>query len=537
MGAASIIIISILILLVGYITYGTYAANRLEVDPHAETPAHKMCDGVDYVPAKWPVLLGHHFASIAGAAPIIGPIVAAAFGWMPVLLWLIIGGIFIGSVHDFCSLIASARHEGKSIGKIIEAHIGRSGKFLFLMFCWAALLLVIAVFTIVAAKTFEAVPSSASSSIMFILLAVMFGLTVYRWNVNLFAATVIGVSILFTCLWLGIKFPVHISINSWIMILLIYIFIASVTPVWILLQPRDYLNSFLLYAVMIFSVYGILSINPEIELPGFTGFEVKGLGYIFPVLFVTVACGAISGFHSLVASGTTSKQLDKETDAKIIGYGGMLAESLLGVVAMITAAVLTQNSYQELLKTKGPIAVFSQGIGQFMTTLHIPLEVGASLAALAVSAFALTSLDTAARLGRYTFQEFFHDNEKEEQSLLCTNKFIGAAITVIGSGSLAISGKWKELWPLFGSANQLLAAIAFLAISVWLTKQNKKDTFIKIPMFFMFTVTTVALIFQIKSNLSDNHYFLAIVGSMLLTLSIILAYQGYAELSAKSNNS
>ncbi|MFQ5561552.1 MAG: carbon starvation protein A, partial [Nitrospinota bacterium] len=376
MESSVIIIFSLIALFTAYKTYGTFVSHQVSLDDTVETPAHRLKDNIDYVPAKPPVLLGHHFASIAGAAPIIGPIVAAAYGWLPVVLWLLLGTIFIGAVHDFLSLIASARHDGQSIGQIVERHIGMTGKLLFLVFCWSALLLVIAVFIIVVAKTFATVPSSATSSVLFIVLAIFFGLTVYRMNASLAVATMVGVSILFTSLWLGIQFPLSLSINTWVFILIGYVFIASVTPVWILLQPRDYLNSFLLYAAIGCSVIGIVTNNPEIELPAFTGFHAEGLGSIFPVMFVTVACGAISGFHSLVASGTTSKQLDKESDSKLIGYGGMLLECLLGIIAIITAAVMTTGDYQLILKEKGPIAIFSQGVGQFMTALNIPLEAG-----------------------------------------------------------------------------------------------------------------------------------------------------------------
>ncbi|MBR3881619.1 MAG: carbon starvation protein A, partial [Mailhella sp.] len=332
-------------LFLGYVTYGSWLSKQWGVDNSKPTPAHTMQDGVDYVPAKAPVLLGHHFSSIAGAGPINGPIQAAFFGWLPCLLWIIVGGIFFGAVHDYGALFASVRHKGASIGQIISENIGVRAKRLFIVFSYLTLLLVIAAFASIVAGTFngfnaagqviEANGSTATISILFILMAVVFGFCVYRKNLPLSICTVIGIAVLVLCIYLGLKFPIYVAGSTWMWILGVYILIASVTPVWILLQPRDYLSSFLLYAMMIAAVVGIVGAAPVVNMPAFIGFEVNGQ-FLFPVLFVTIACGAISGFHSLVSSGTSSKQLNCEKDAKIIGYGSMLVECALAIVSLIT---------------------------------------------------------------------------------------------------------------------------------------------------------------------------------------------------------
>lgn len=525
MGSIWLIIIAAIAFLTAYITYGKFIAKGLGIDSSIKTPAHTMRDGVDYVPAKAPVLLGHHFASIAGAAPIIGPIVAAVFGWIPVILWIFIGGIFMGAVHDFSSLVASVRHGGRSIGEVIEGEIGERGKSFFLIFSWSALILVVAVFTIVVSKTFEAVPAAASASTFFIIVAVFFGLLLYRLNLNLGIATVIGIVLLVLSLYLGYQFPIQLSALTWTYILLGYIFVASTAPVWILLQPRDYLNSFILYALMIVSFAGIIYVNPEIQIPAVTSFNVEGLGYLFPILFVTVACGAISGFHSLVASGTTAKQLNDEKDTRLIGYGSMLIESLLAVIALITAAIMLQD---KLVEFRGnPVGVFAHSLGQMMTEFGIDFKLGRMLASLAVSAFALTSLDTATRLSRFAFQEFFHKKgrREEEQSILFRNRYIATFGSVIAAGALVISGQGLKLWPIFGSANQLLAALALLSVTVWLTRNKRKATFVKIPMVIMFIITLSALGLMIANNVSSENYFLAAVAALLFILAIFLAFE------------
>lgn len=520
---------------VAFFTYGATVGRWLGVDPSRKTPAHELQDGVDYVPARTPVLVGHHFASIAGAAPIIGPVTALAFGWMPVYFWIVIGVIFLGAVHDFASLVASIRHEGKSIGEVVEAHLGYAGKTLFLIFSWATLILVVAVFAIVVAKTFVKVPEAASASLLFIALAIVFGVAINRFRVPLGIATLVGVPLLVGCLVAGQYYPVSLSFETWIALLLAYVFVASVTPVWILLQPRDYLNSFLLYGMLLLGIAGIVVANPKIEAPPTTSFHVEGLGYLFPALFVTVACGAISGFHSLVSSGTTAKQLDQEKDARTVAYGSMLIEAVLAIVALIAVVYLSHERYASFMGKggAGPVAAFSVGLGELIGSLGLPAEVMSSFVALTVSAFALTSLDTATRLARFAFQEFFEPRRDRNADkprrkvavVLATNRFVGTAISVGLAGTLAYSGRWKQLWPIFGTANQLLAALALLAVSAWLARRAKQNAFVKIPMVLMFGVTLTSLVMLVHHHVTNAtpNYLLAFVAAVLLVVALVLA--------------
>ncbi|GBF10968.1 carbon starvation protein A [Tepidibacillus sp. HK-1] len=527
MSALVLLGIAIIAFVIAYKVYGGFLVKHLDLDDSRKTPAHTMKDGVDYVPAKAPVLLGHHFASIAGAAPIIGPVTAAVFGWIPAFLWIVLGSIFIGAVHDFSSIVASIRHKGKSIGIIIDHTMGKSGKTLFNIFAWLTLVLIIAVFANIVANTFVAVPEAGTASMLFIVIAIVYGFTVYRNNFPVIIGTIVGVALLLLSIWFGIKFPLVLSFNQWITILMIYVIVASIAPVWILLQPRDYLNSFLLYGMMAGAIIGLFFYNPTIQLTGFGGFKTN-LGYMFPVLFVTIACGAISGFHSLVASGTTAKQIDKETDARIIGYGGMLIEGTLATVALITAAMLTKGDYAAAIGNGGPVALFSTGVGSFLEKISIPHSVGTTFTSLVVSAFALTTLDTATRLGRYIFQEFFERDSANGSVAknLGTNPYVATIVTVVASGLLALSN-WQAIWPIFGSANQLLAAVALLTVSVWLAKIGKNNKFTLYPMIFMFSVTLTALAQLSYKNLTLadaklSNYVLGGFGVALFILAIVL---------------
>jgi len=530
MNAAFLLLFALISLVLAYIFYGAVLTRWLGIDPDRPTPAHTMTDGVDYVPAKAPVLLGHHFASIAGASPIIGPVTAALFGWVPVLMWVVLGSIFIGGAHDMSSLVASLRHKGKSIGEIIEDHIGVSGKVLFLIFSISTLVLIVAVFTNIVARTFVATPQAATASMLFLLLALLFGQALYRYRLPLGPATLVGVILLFACVWAGVRWPLQLSEGFWTGFLVIYIYAAAVTPVWALLQPRDYLNSFLLYAVLLGAVAGILVARPVVLMPAFTGFT-SDLGFIFPVLFVTVACGAVSGFHSLVASGTTAKQLDNEKDARVVAYGGMLIEGLLAVIALITVTVLTSSDYASRFIELGPVTLFSQGVGSFLAAIGIDPTVGTSFAALAVSAFALTSLDTCTRLGRYAFAELFEWGARGDTPAApwTQNRWIGTAIVVAAGGGLAASGQWQAIWPIFGSANQLLAALALLAVSIWMAHRGRRALFAKIPMYFMFAVSLTALVMFTYGNAKlamqgmPEKWLLAMLSLWLLVLAVVLA--------------
>jgi carbon starvation protein len=533
MNGIELILIALLMYLVAYKLYGGFITKRLEVNNSKETPSHIMYDGVDYCPAKAPVLLGHHFASIAGAGPIVGPVIAAGFGWLPVYLWVVFGAIFIGGVHDYSSIVASIRHQSKSIGFIIQSYLGVNGKKLFLIFSWATLVLVIAVFTIIVADTFTHIPGAGTSSILFILLAILFGITIYRLKVPLWVATIAGVTLLFLSIPVGNFFPLQLDKLSWQLILLVYIFAASVTPVWILLQPRDYLNSFFLYALMLGGFVGIFFAAPAINLPAFTTFSLEKVGYLFPALFVTVACGAISGFHSLVASGTTAKQLNKETDGRIIGYGGMLIEGLLAVLSLVAVASMVNKEFLDLLVNQGPVAAFSIGVGRFINAipvLNISMPLAQTFTALAVSAFALTSLDTATRLARFMLQEYFEVKDQAEKKSVLQNRFVATGITVAAGAALTFSGQTMSIWPVFGSANQLLAALALLALTVWVANLKKGFLFVLIPMIFMFAVTLTALGTLVYQNFIIDNYALAIISILLFALSVMLGAKAYGVL-------
>lgn len=536
MNGITLILIAIVFYLIAYRLYGKFISKKLKVSKDNVTPSHTLYDGVDYVPAKSPVLLGHHFASIAGAGPIVGPVIAAGFGWIPVYLWVLFGAVFIGGVHDYATIIASIRHQSKSIGFVIEKYIGISGKKLFLLFAWATLILVIAVFTIIVADTFTSIPGAGTSSILFMFLAVLFGLSIYKFNVPLWIASIIGVIMLFACIPLGEAFPLHLSTAAWEWLLIGYIFIASVTPVWILLQPRDYLNSYFLYSVILGGVMGLFFASPSINIPAVSSFSLDKVGYLFPALFVTVACGAVSGFHSIVASGTTAKQLNKETDGKLIGYGGMLIEGVLAVLSLIAVASLGTAQFTEIMMDKGPVAAFSISVANFIVSipfLNIPVYAATNFVALAVTAFALTSLDTATRLGRYAFQEFFEISGKKEQSVLVKNRYAATAVTVAFGAALTFSGQSMTIWPVFGSANQLLAALALLAITVWVSKLKENYMFTLIPMIFMFGVTLTALVMLFYTNIISGNYVLSFISVLLFLLAILLGIKAYTVLVHK----
>lgn len=524
MNAVLILLVGCAILLVGYIAYGGWLAKQWGVDDSRQTPAHELEDGMDYVPAKAPVLMGHHFSSIAGAGPINGPIQAAVFGWVPVVLWVLIGGIFFGAVHDYGSLFASIRHKGQSIGEVIALNIGDRAKKLFLIFSYLTLILVVAAFASIVASTFCVVEGNQAStdtnaavamiSILFIVMAVLFGFFVYRRGAPLSVATVVGVIGIVICLFIGLNWhPIYLSSQVWMWIIGAYILVASVAPVWILLQPRDYLSSFLLYAMMVIAAVGVIGAgftgsNLDMAMPAFTGWydnmtvnaatgAPASLGYVFPALFVTIACGAISGFHSLVGSGTTAKQLNRERDAKPIAYGGMLIECALALVSLCAVGYIW-NDYVDGLRT--PTSVFATGISRMVATipgLEGTQATVSSLLVLTVSVFCLTSLDTATRLARYMFQEFWLEPGQTAKdatgfkAVLC-NPVVATGITVVLGVGLGLGG-YSTIWPLFGAANQLLAALALLAVCAWLGNIGKNNKMFYIPMLFMLVVTLVSL--------------------------------------------
>lgn len=533
MSLALLLLISAIVLFAAYRFYGDFVYKKFGLDDTKKAPSHLLRDGIDYEPSKPIVVLGHHFASIAGAGPIVGPIIAVTFGWIPAVIWILVGGIFFGAVHDLGSMAASLRTEGKSIGVIIRNQIGPKGKQLFVIFSFSTLILVIGVFADIIAKTFIANPGVASASILFIFLAVAFGFVnrlVGSSKIAFIILTIIGVVLMYYFVYLGTQLPFVMGYNFWILALLGYAFLASVTPVSMLLQPRDYLNSYLLYGMMIAAVVGVFIANPQIEMTSEIQTSSESLGYIFPVLFVTIACGAISGFHSLVASGTTSKQLDKVSDAKVVGFGGMLIESFLAIIAVGAVAVLSREDYTVRLGTEGPVALFSNGIGGMISTLGISETFAIGFVALTVSAFALTTLDTCTRLARFTLQEYFEDIPQPGAQVLAKNRYLSTIVVVILSILLLASGEFSTLWPIFGSANQLLAALALLTIAVWLIRKKIPATFVVIPMFFMFTVTLASLGLFAWKNFQEKGYVLAFIAALLFVLAISLIVLAFKSL-------
>ena len=558
MSGILMMVIAIAVLGGAYLLYGRYLQKKWGIDPKAKTPAYELEDGVDYVPADTNVVFGHQFASIAGAGPINGPIQAAIFGWLPVLLWILIGGVFFGAVQDFAAMYASVKNKGRTIGYIIEEYIGKLGKKLFLLFCWLFCILVVAAFADVVAGTFNgfaadesgviskvaANGSVATTSMLFILEAVALGIILKYAKLNKWINTVIAIFMLVAAVTLGLHFPIYLSREVWHVIIFAYILIACVVPVWALLQPRDYLNSYLLIFMIAGAVIGVFAANPSCNLKAFTGFNVDGQ-YLFPILFVTIACGAVSGFHSLVSSGTASKQIKNEKNMLPVSFGAMLMESMLAVIALIAVASFAQGEAAAQGLTTQP-QIFAGAIANFLSVIGLPHSLVFTLINLAVSAFALTSLDSVARVGRLSFQEFFMDDDVDEDNMsiflkIVTNKYFATILTLVLSYLLAKVG-YAEIWPLFGSANQLLSVLALVACAVFLKKTKRQGAMLWIPMVFMMAVTFSALGMTIvklskafiATGLSLGNTLQLVFAVLLLILGVIVAVQGIKKLMEKS---
>lgn len=561
MNGILMMVIGLVVLGGAYLLYGRYLQNKWGIDPKAKTPAYELEDGIDYVPADTNVVFGHQFASIAGAGPINGPIQAAIFGWLPVLLWVLIGGVFFGAVQDFASMYASVKNKGRTIGYIIEEYIGKLGKKLFLAFCWLFCILVVAAFADVVAGTFNgfsvdeattavtkvaANGAVATTSILFIVEAVALGFILKYAKLNKWVNTGIAIAMLVAAVAIGLNCPVYLGRTTWHVIIFIYILIACVTPVWALLQPRDYLNSYLLIFMIVGAVVGIFVSNPQCNLSAFNGFNVDGQ-YLFPILFVTIACGAVSGFHSLVSSGTASKQIKNEKNMLPVSYGAMLMESMLAVIALIAVASFADGEAAAQGLTTQP-QIFAGAIANFLTAVGLPYQLVFTLINLAVSAFALTSLDSVARIGRLSFQEFFLDSDTDESNMnpvtkVLTNKYFATILTLVLAFLLAKVG-YAEIWPLFGSANQLLSVLALVACAVFLKKTNRQGAMLWIPMFFMMAVTFTALTMTIvklvsaltTTGLDLGNALQLIFAVLLLLLGIIVAIQGVKKLFEKNDS-
>ncbi len=588
---------------VAYVGYGRYLARFVELDEDRETPAHRHDDGQEYVPSKKPVLLGHHYSSIAGGAPIVGPITASLiWGWVPAVLWVAIGNPLLGAVHDFTSLTSSLRHEGKSIGYIIGEYVGERGKDMLLWFAYLLIILVVAVFALVIGVVFNAYPQAATASVIYIGLAVLFGIWLYQMNLPFSVGTVLFVAGVFISVWIGTQFPVAITpappdasypagtftllgsdaffpallgsanIGAWVLVVLVYGGMASVLPVWMLLQPRDYLSSFLLYAGVGGTLLAVIvgtfitgmnvpagavdaTMSFDIQLDAWYGFFGGGgplagdlpLMPLFPLLFVTIACGTISGFHSLVSSGTTAKQLDKETDAKLIGYGGMLGEGLLAAVAIATVAVVA------IPADTGGIGLalpnFATGGGAILTALGIPFDLAAVFMALVLASFLLTSMDTAARLGRYMVEELVGTPETTVQEY-ASNRYVSTGVIVVVAFFLLGSGRWEDLWTLFGGANQLLAAMALLTATVWLANWDASKQLMStgLPMALMTVITVCGLLWVVFYQVVAGRLLgitateadtllgqaagvaQAVIGLVLVGLALSLAWMAYKNI-------
>ena len=532
MNAFILLLIGIVAFFIAYISYGSFLAKKWGIDPGKKTPAHneklqKEQPG-DYVPTDAKVLLGHHFSSIAGAGPITGPIIAMMFGWLPVYLWIVLGCIFFGGVHDYGSLLASLRHEGKSIGEVIRANVGQKGKIMFTLYAFITICLVVAAFLDITAGTFgindgdpQISAAAGTASMLFIILALLFGFMVYRKGAGVLVSTIVGVVLLAIVIFISDKYP-FLQLNKfpWQVILTIYIICASLMPVWILLQPRDYLSSFLLYAMVIGGVVGLVVGRPAMAAPMFTSINPSAGNYLFPILFITVACGAISGFHALVSSGTSAKQLNSEKDAKLVGYGAMLIEGVVAIIALMSVAAVAGNT------DGSPAQKFAVGVSTFMNSFGIPMGIGRTFVTLAFASFALTSLDSATRIGRYLVQELgeYTSSDGRVHKTFLTNPYIATAITVGVSLMFTFYG-YGRIWPIFGSANQLLAGLSLLAVAAWIKNRQKRTSWETIiPLVFMFIVTLSALCLVVYNNIAKHTfdgYVLAVIAAVMIILAVV----------------
>ncbi len=554
MNSLVILLIAAVCLSGGYLLYGRYLVKKWGINPHAQTPAVKKEDGVDYVPSSKFTVFAHQFSSIAGAGPVQGPILAAAFGWVPVLLWLLVGGIFFGAVQDFGALYASVKNEGKSIGLVIEQYIGKAGRRVFSLFCWLFTLLVIAAFTSMVSSTFNGFTADAAGnvtknfngaaaatiSLLFIVVAMIFGL-VQKGIKNMKEAVkaVVAIALLVVMFAVGMNLPLYLTATQWNYVIMAYLFLASVMPMWLLMQPRDYLTTFMLLGMIISAVVGVLVAHPAMGLNTFNGFVLTnattGLkSYMFPTLFVTIACGAVSGFHSLVSSGTSSKTIKNEKDMLFVGYGAMVVETLLGVVSLIVVGAVAVNGAAPSDLT--PFQIFSLGVAGFLEKFGIPNSIANVFMTMCVSALALTSLDSVARIGRMSFQELFLGDTTDRSQMpawqkLLTNQYFATAITLV-LGYLLCLGGYQNVWSLFGAANQMLAALVLIGIAVFLKVTNRQGAMLYIPMVVMFGVTFTAIVLNIIGNvqafLNGSATFLVnglqlIVAAFLIVLGVIVA--------------
>jgi len=524
----ALVLIAVLLFVLAYRFYGAFLDRQFNMDPARKTPAHTQYDGVDFVPAKTAVLMGHHFSSIAGAGPIVGPIIAVAFfGWLPAVLWIILGSIFVGGVHDYSALVISIRNKARSIAQVARRMMSPTAHRLYLAFIWLAMVYVLVAFVDLTAASFVADGGVASSSAIYVALALLMGFTVYRTRFSLLGASLIFVPLVFGAIYVGQHIPIGPlpalfhgdPKGTWTVLLLAYCFVASVTPVWILLQPRDYLSSYLLVACIVGGLGGILLGHPALDTPAFTGFDTN-IGFLFPALFITIACGACSGFHSIVASGTTAKQLNDERNARPVAYGSMLTEGLLALIA-VGAIVVAGGA----LNGQSPPQVFASGMGTFLGSFGISKSLGTSFGLLALSTFLLTTLDTCTRLGRYIFEEFLGVWSRKWHFLATVATLLlplWLALTEFRDASGNVIPAWQAIWPVFGATNQLLGALALLTAGVWLKRTGRHTLYVIVPMLFMFAVTLLALAMLVWQ---DGPWVIRAIAGLLFLLALVLIYE------------
>lgn len=520
MDSLSLVLLASVLFFAGYRFYAKRLESLWGIDPKRPTPAYSKFDSIDYIPAKNRlVLFGHHFASIAGAGPIIGPVFAVLlWGWGPALLWVILGTIFIGGVHDFGALITSVKEGGSSIADIAQHAISRRAKILFSLFVWLALILVIAVFAYLCAETFVKEPKIVLPSLGLIPVAVLVGFLLYNVRLNSLVSTVLGLTGLVSLVFLGNLLPVGGGISLWVMVLFVYCYFASVLPVNILLQPRDYLSSFLLFFGVAAGYAGLLLSRPVMTVPMFSKFT-SSEGNLWPMLFVTVACGAISGFHSLIASGTSSKQIANERHVRLIGYGGMVAEGLVAVLAIVATGILFKPGEDFSAGLKSPITIFGRGFG--LITQGILAGYGSFIAVTILNAFILTTLDTATRIARYLTEELFR----------IKNRYLSTLIIILSAGFLVFSRDktntpiGKKIWQVFGASNQLVAALSLFVLACWLLSRGKPVKFILWPAFFMFITTVAALILQLAKYVGNKDIALVVICASLIILSAFMVFE------------
>ena len=551
MSTLVIVLIAVVVLGAGYVFYGRRIAKKWGIDPKAKTPAVEINDGKDYVPTNGWTVFSHQFSSIAGAGPVTGAIQAAVFGWLPVLLWILIGGVFFGAVTDFGALYASVKNQGKSMGMLIEKYIGKLGRKLFTIFCWLFSLLIIAVFADMVSGTFNAFDAKTGAlsanaaangsagmvSIMFMVFAVIFGLIQKKFNFSGFKEFLIGIIFIVASFSIGIKCPITLGKDGWSYVVFAYIFVAAIMPIWLMKQPRDYMTTIMFVCMILGAAVGLIIGHPTMNLPVFTGFKNEQLGTMFPILFVTVACGAVSGFHSLVSSGTSSKTIENEKDMLKVGYGAMILESVLAVLALCVAGAAAAKDGTPAEGT--PFQIFSRGVAGFFEKMGMPVSVATVFMTMCVSALALTTLDAVARIGKMSFQEIFSvddmKNAKLWRKIVCNPYF--ATIITLACGYVLTKIGYQKVWPLFGSANQLLSALVLITLCVFLKVTGRSNKMLFPPMIIMLCVTFTALVQRVIALVKAISAGTDIFGSVLqLVVAVLLIALGLTIVvnSAKS---